>query len=274
MLTTPKVRCRLHFLPILTPICILGTFFITYCMSVTKGHVEIVFPFISYTAIHDPARSIFGQFVNIGALLLGANVYIRYLQMSKVLHLLSASKGFRRVNQASLWVGLISAFCFTMVANFQILEMRYVHYTGAGLAFILGLAYLWLQTSMTIRYNRWSCVAVAQLVISIATSIFLVIFICSKVIYKVQKHRGVGTKYDVLRGVYLTATTSEWLVAISIMVFVWTFVKDFSKLQLKPPSVRFSDPELALREYPQETQPEREVRRPIFIGNKTQASTV
>ncbi|GFS24066.1 DNA damage-regulated autophagy modulator protein 2 [Elysia marginata] len=271
MMLTTQLRKKLQYLPIITPIFILGTFFLTYCISVSHGHVEFVFPYISYTAVHTPARGIFAQFVNIGAILLAANVYIRYLQMSEVLHRLVATWGYRTTNKASLGVGLISAFGFTMVANFQTVEMRYVHYTGAGLAFLLGVAYLWLQTSMSIRYRRWSPVAISQLVISIITSIFLVICILDLVFSLLI------TDYyktcDSLRGVYLTSTFSEWLTAISILVFVFTFVRDFSTLELELPKVRLGDAEQAMREYNQEPQQELEVRKPIFKGN-LQASRV
>ncbi|GFO20957.1 DNA damage-regulated autophagy modulator protein 2 [Plakobranchus ocellatus] len=225
-----------------------------YGISVYHGHVEPDFPYISacissYTAVQAPERCVFAQLVNLGAFLLGANIYIRYLQMAEVLGLLNASSGVRRANRVSLILGWLSAFGLTMVANFQTVEMKAVHYTGAGLAFLLGMVYCWQQTYLSVRYSRWSLVAVCQLIHSIFLSICLIIFVISKTVFKVKEAQGHGTKLDTLRGVYLTSTVSEWLTAASIVTFVLTFYRDFSRVELKSPKVRFNDRDVVLQDY-------------------------
>lgn len=240
---------RLHYLPIFTAIFIISSFFLAYGISVYHGHVEPDFPYISYAAIQAPERCVFAQLINIGALMLAANIYIRYLQMSKVLDLLNATRSHRAVNKVSLVLGWISAFGLTMVANFQTVEMRPGHYTGAGLAFLLGTSYCWLQTSLSVRYCRWSLVAVTQLLNSIVLSVCLVIFTISKTTYKVRESQGHGTKWDTLRSVYLVSTISEWLTAASIVTFVLTFYRDFSRIELKSPTVRLNDRAVVLKDY-------------------------
>ncbi|KAK3706446.1 hypothetical protein RRG08_048014 [Elysia crispata] len=248
-LMTFLLKRRLHYLPIFTAIFIISSFFLAYGISVYHGHVEPDFPYISYAAIQAPERCVFAQLINIGAFLLAANIYIRYLQMSTVLDLLNGARRDRGINKCSLVLGWISAFGLTMVANFQTVEMRPGHYTGAGLAFLLGTSYCWLQTSLAVRYCRWSLVAVTQLINSVLLSVFLVIFTVSKTTYKVRESQGHGTKWDTLRSVYLVSTISEWLTAASIVTFVLTFYRDFSRIELKSPTVKINDRTVVLKDY-------------------------
>ncbi|KAK3706461.1 hypothetical protein RRG08_048029 [Elysia crispata] len=273
MVFARAVGQRLHYLPIISPVIILGTFIITYCISVSQGHVEVVFPYISYTAVHAPSSGIFGQLVNMGALLMAFVIYIRYLQMAKDLSLIEATWTYKTVNKVSLGVGWVSAFGFSMVANFETVEMRPLHYTGAGLAFFLGVAYVWLQTSLSLRYRRWTWVAIAQLTSSIVTTVGMIILMSSKIIYKIQQYQGLGTKNDVLREVYLTSTISEWLTAFSIVLYVLTFYRDFARIELNPPTVTVRDRQVVMKDYNIEVPQEPEVRRPIFKGH-TETSVV
>ncbi|GFR58256.1 DNA damage-regulated autophagy modulator protein 2 [Elysia marginata] len=250
------LRRRLHYLPIFTAVFIISAFFLSYGISVHQGHVEPDFPYIStclssYTAVQAPERCVFAQLVNLGAFLLAANIYIRYLQMSEVIDLLNGQKQTKCLNRFSLALGWISAFGLTMVANFQTVEMRAVHYTGAGLAFLLGMTYCWLQTSLSVRYCRWSPIAVAQLINSIFLSACLLILlvVVSKTTFKIKEARGEGTKWDSLRGVYLTSTISEWLTAASIVTFVLTFYRDFSRVELKSPRVKINDRDIVLQDF-------------------------
>ncbi|PVD33699.1 hypothetical protein C0Q70_04959 [Pomacea canaliculata] len=242
------LKKRIHWLPIITAIFIISAFFISYGVSVSQGHVEPDFPYISHTAILAPERCIFAQLVNIGAFLRdGANIYVRFLQQMEIFktsrfHHSSSSRNFnrrgRRLCIASLIVGWLSAFGLSMVANFQTNEMRPAHYTGAGLAFVLGLAYCWLQTTLSLRDGRRGCVACLQVLNSTLLSCCLVTFAVSKSIFKIREGKKHGTKEDVLRPVYLVSTVSEWLTALSIVFFVLTFYPSFKRISLLGPRVQ------------------------------------
>ncbi|XP_059139518.1 DNA damage-regulated autophagy modulator protein 2-like isoform X1 [Physella acuta] len=244
------LRRRIHYLPILTAFWIISSFFISYATAIIKGHVEIHdFPYISHTAIDAPERCIFAQLVNMGSLMLGVNVYIRYIQMIQLLKLLGAKRKHENINKASLVLGFISAFGLTIVANFQTIVMREVHYTGAVLAFFGGLVYCWMQTSLTLNYDKWSKVAIAQTANSIFLSVCLLLFFISKVVFKILEAQNKGTKWDALRGVYLVSTVSEWLTAVFIVTFVLTYYRDFSRINLKSPKIEFLDENRVLQDY-------------------------
>ncbi|KAK6972574.1 DNA damage-regulated autophagy modulator protein 1 [Biomphalaria glabrata] len=243
------LKRRLHILPIITFIVIVAGFFTSYSIAVYHGHAEADFPYISYTAIYAPERCIFSLIINLGAFLLAANIYIKYLEMKVAYRRINTVSRDRILNKIALITGFISAFGLSMVANFQTVDARVGHYIGAGLTFIGGIIYCWMQTALSIRYRRWSCIAVGQLVMSIVLSFSLVIFSVSKAIYKIQEAQGVGTKTDKLRVVYLISTISEWVTAVSLVSFVLTFFKDFRGLSLHLPKIEFTDYQKIAKDY-------------------------
>lgn len=237
------LRKRLYLLPIVTAIWIICSFFISYGIAVGYGHTEPDFPYISHTAIEAPERCVFGQLVNVGALMLGMNVLVRYLFLKEIFRQKKFDnvRGWQKANIVGIILGIISAFGISMVANFQTVVLRGPHYVGAGLAFGLGLIYCWLQTRITWRLREENIgsrkIAILQLINSIALTGFVIIFGISKTIYKVNEIQGNGTKYDSLRGVYLTSTISEWLLAISVLTYTLTYTWDFKSMILESPKV-------------------------------------
>ncbi|KAJ8299174.1 hypothetical protein KUTeg_023234 [Tegillarca granosa] len=201
------LRKRLYLLPIVTAIWIICSFFISYGIAVGYGHTEPDFPYISHTAIEAPERCVFGQLVNVGALM----QIFRQKKFDNV-------RGWQKANIVGIILGVISAFGISMVANFQTVVLRGPHYVGAGLAFGLGLIYCWLQTRITWRLREENIgnrkIAILQLINSIAL-----------------------TGFDSLRGVYLTSTISEWLLAISVLTYTLTYTWDFKSMILESPKV-------------------------------------
>ncbi|XP_062576376.1 DNA damage-regulated autophagy modulator protein 2-like isoform X3 [Saccostrea cucullata] len=243
------LRRRLYLLPLITALWIIMAFFISYGISIKSGSVKPNdFPYISYTAIEAPERCVFGQLINIGAVLLGMNVWVRYLFVKEIFlkRKVQDAARWQKVNIAGIILGFLSALGISMVANFQTVVQRGPHYVGAGLAFGLGLAYCWLQTRLSwkLRSEKYGnrTVAMYQLVNSIALSVFLLLFSITKIIYKVNEAKDlqkglVDTKFTSLRGVYLASTISEWLVATSVLTFALTFMWDFRALVMETPRV-------------------------------------
>ncbi|XP_053402214.1 DNA damage-regulated autophagy modulator protein 1-like isoform X1 [Mercenaria mercenaria] len=69
-----------HWLPIIITFYVPLSFFITYSIAVENKHVEPGFPYISYTGTTPPESCVFGQLLNIGAVLAGVIIYTRYRQ--------------------------------------------------------------------------------------------------------------------------------------------------------------------------------------------------
>ncbi|XP_055997249.1 DNA damage-regulated autophagy modulator protein 2-like isoform X1 [Ostrea edulis] len=243
------LRRRLYLLPLITALWIIMAFFISYGISIKSGSVKPEdFPYISYTAIEAPERCVFGQLINIGAVLLGMNVWVRYLFVKEIFQKRKVKDVtyWQKVNIAGIILGFLSALGISMVANFQTVVQRGPHYVGAGLAFGLGLAYCWLQTRLSwkLRSEKYGhrLVAVTQLINSTALTVFLILFSITKIIYKLNEAKDLkkglkDTKFTSLRGVYLASTISEWLVATSVLTFALTFIWDFRALVMETPRV-------------------------------------
>lgn len=238
------LKRRLWLLPILTSGWLFTSFWTSYAIAVSYNHTEADFPYISHTAIEAPERCVFGQMVNIGAVMLGMNVILRYLFVKRFLlcKQLLVTSCWYKVNLAGLVLGVLSAFGLSMVANFQTEVQRVPHYIGAFLAFGLGMAYCWFQTVLSYKihyaYNRKCILVGLQLLTSVIMSMFLVLFIASKIVFKAQEAAGKGTKWRGLRGIYMTSTIAEWLLALSVLTFTLTYSPTFKNMRVYDPNVQ------------------------------------
>ncbi|CAI9740690.1 Hypothetical predicted protein [Octopus vulgaris] len=232
----PRKKSMLRILPILTAAEIFASFLITYIIGVIKKDVDVFLPYISYTSVDEPQKSVFSQSLNIGALLLGFNAYIRFLQVKACYENLSPNEN--RLNKAGLVLGLISAFGLSMVGNFHARYAKVPHYFGAFLAFAIGSAYCWVQNFLTGK-DTSVCIKRVRFVVSVLVSILLVTFIITVIYYKRNKYQ--GSKYTVHKGVYLTSTCSEWLLALMILIYVGTFFHDFRHVQFKFPTTIYKE---------------------------------
>ncbi|KAK2189395.1 hypothetical protein NP493_107g00017 [Ridgeia piscesae] len=135
----------LHWFPLAVFILLPGTFLLTYAIAVWLQHVEADFPYISDTGTQPPESCIFGQLLNIAAVIAGITVYIRYRQIEYHAH----GVHMKRSNKATLVMGLMSSLGISMVGNFQETEILPLHVTGAMLAFGVSTVYCWVQTVMS-----------------------------------------------------------------------------------------------------------------------------
>lgn len=240
---------QLWLLPIITALWLFSSFWISYGIAVSYNHTEAVFPYISHTAIEAPERCVFGQLVNIGAVMLAMNVILRYLYVKKrfLRAMLPGSSRWYHINLAALFLGLGSAFGLSMVANFQTEVQRGPHYVGAFLAFGGGTVFCWFHACISFKlvYRLGSSTSKPmarlmvqiQLLNSLIMSALLVLFVTTKITYKAQKRAGMGTKWGELRGVYLTSTFTEWLLAFAFLTYTLTYAPDFKQMRVDDPKI-------------------------------------
>lgn len=238
------LKRRLWLLPILTAGWLFSSFWISYGIAVSYNHTEADFPYISHTAIEAPERCVFGQMVNIGAVMLGLNVILRYLFVKNLLILKKTppTNGWFKINLVGIFLGILSAFGLSMVANFQTGgSQRAPHYFGAGLAFFLGGIYCWIQTALSykvlFKFRRERLLMILQIVNSVILTLMLFLFVSTKLVYKLRHAKGLGTKWGALRGVYLTSTITEWLLALSVLTFTLTFAPNFKNMRVDDPRI-------------------------------------
>ena len=92
------------------------------------------------------------------------------------------------INWISLWVGCISAFGLSIVANFQETNVFRVHMTGAMMCFGFGVVYAWLQTVMSFKMiphvNSHRVAIVRLLLAMIMTVTFMTSSVCGPMAFK------------------------------------------------------------------------------------------
>nr|XP_022342614.1 DNA damage-regulated autophagy modulator protein 1-like isoform X2 [Crassostrea virginica] len=232
-------------LPIITLVWLILSMGTTYGIAVALNHTFPDFPYISYTGVEVPERGIFTFSIAVTAIMLAANAEMRFLFVKEIFREKEMNKRWKDTNTAGLILGLISSFGLLLVGCFQVDVMKPPHYFGAFLCFVVAIVYLWLQTVITWKLRHvaqkqndgkvWRAIRlfvwIFQILNSAASTILLILFSVSKTIYKLQRKADMGTKWDTLRDVFLLSTSTEWLLAFSIMVYVLTFIPGFKRLR-------------------------------------------
>ncbi|XP_005413394.1 PREDICTED: transmembrane protein 150B isoform X2 [Chinchilla lanigera] len=93
---------------------------------------------------YPPQSCIFSQVLNVGAALAAWICVVRY-------HQLRDWGVGRRLNQLTLWFGLICVLGTSIVGNFQEKNQKPTHLVGAFFAFVSGNIYFWLQLVLSWR---------------------------------------------------------------------------------------------------------------------------
>lgn len=109
--------------------------------------------FLNLFSFHDITMAEFKFWMNFFPVVMV--IYIRYRQIDKYYRSYALPSTVVKHNKIALWIGYLSCFGLSLVANFQETNVIIVHLTGAFLCFGLGTVYIWLQVSM---YIMLACV--------------------------------------------------------------------------------------------------------------------
>jgi len=235
-----KMRSSLCWLPILLALFTAIAFTSSYVISVLRGDVNALWPYISDTGTDPPESCIFGQFLNFTAMMAMATMYVRY---KLVQAFNNHDIPLRRLNQIALFFGACSSLGVSLVANFQEKNVISVHIIGAMMAFVLGTVYCFIQTGITKKmhpmYNSLS-IWVWRLIISLVGMVSL---ICTGIFGAVATYEAGPNKtaFDNLKwnstepgyDAHIASTVSEWFIGIAFVAFFLTYIKDFQKITMK-----------------------------------------
>ncbi|XP_060577473.1 DNA damage-regulated autophagy modulator protein 1-like [Ruditapes philippinarum] len=231
-----------HWLPIILAIYLPVSFIITYSIAVGNDHVKPGFPYISDTGTKPPESCVFGQLVNMGAVLGGIIIYIRYKQILK------QTTVVKTLNRASFFIGLLSIFGVSLVGNFEQTSVVVVHLIGAFLAFAVGFVYIILQTIISFkstdleRPGNTPFIRKLRIVLCVVDAIFLILLgVAPQVAHSMGPGPG-KSKFqwspdDPGYAEHLVATISEWLVAFITVIYFATFYAEFRHFKLEAPKV-------------------------------------
>ncbi|XP_073993540.1 DNA damage-regulated autophagy modulator protein 2 [Rhodnius prolixus] len=233
----------IHFLPLLLFILFPFTFLGTYIAAVLQGHVEPNFPYISDAATYSPESCVFGQFINIGAVLLCILIYVRYCEICQYYELYSISNRVIQLNKLGLWLGIFSCLGLSIVANFQETNVKYVHYFGATLCFGLGTAYFWIQAMCSYHMHSLAnslMVAHFRVGLAMVCTVFFFIAAVAGLLSHLEFHGETPAKWYPKDGgweLHVISTASEWVVAICFCFYILTFYSEFSLISFSHPQI-------------------------------------
>ncbi|XP_064602061.1 DNA damage-regulated autophagy modulator protein 1-like isoform X1 [Liolophura sinensis] len=234
---------KLWLFPVAVFVFIPLTFIISYIIAVCAGHVAPGFPYISDTGTEPPESCIFGQMLNIGAVLAGITLYIRYRDVEENLKIRDITQRscvhLSCLNNIGFVLGICSALGASIVANFQETKVLVVHLIGAFMTFGLGSIYCWCQTYITYKLCGASLkIANLRLGICVTNTVFFIILVVSTPV-AMGKFSGFDPKYwqqdEGGFAEHIVSTVSEWAMALAMMVYFLTFVKEFRNFGMRCP---------------------------------------
>lgn len=98
---------RIYLFPIAVFLLFQVTFICTYIAAILQGHVVPDVPYISDAATYSPESCVFGQLINIGAVLLGIVIYIRFRQIERIIqHHQNLIPIVKTWNDIGFWFGM------------------------------------------------------------------------------------------------------------------------------------------------------------------------
>lgn len=246
------LRACLWTIPVFTFLWSVPAFFITYGISQALNHTSNVFPYISKTGTKVPEKGLFSLAIFVCSIALALNAEIRFqyvrLMMTQMSLTPAEKSRWITLNKLSLAMGLVACFGLVFVASFQVDTLPVPHYMGAFATFGLSLVCCWIHAAITYklykeeRKSGLRYTFIVQIIISLVITISFLTFIISFASYRYQKSKGKGTKENELRDVFQSASGSEWVLAITTISFVLTFIPGFRTIEFDGFSVKFKPP--------------------------------
>ncbi|XP_075226629.1 DNA damage-regulated autophagy modulator protein 2 [Lycorma delicatula] len=245
---------NLHFIPVALFIIIPMTFIGTYIVAVWEGHVEPYVPYISDVGTKTPESCVFGQIINMCAVLLSVSVYIRYCHIYQYCLEHTFSPKVQSLNNAGVYAGLISCFGLSLVANFQETNVFVVHVIGAFMCFGVGTVYFWIQAVCSYHMQPVAnTIGVARLraVIAVICSVVFVIMASCGVTAHLQFHGSDPRKWYPKDGgwvFHVISSVSEWIMALCFCTFILSFSHEFRDVILLHPQLQLCRDHLLIQD--------------------------
>lgn len=220
------------------------TFIGTYIAAIIQGHVVPKVPYISDAATYSPESCVFGQLINIGCVLLGIVVYIRYRQVEQLIfHHLELVATSYKINWIALWLGIGSCLGCSIVANFQETNVRIVHFVGAFTCFGLGTIYFWFQAVITYYIHPFvGSLRLAHFRIGLAAlcTIFFMVVAVTGIISHILFNGEDPRKWYPSDGgweYHVASSISEWIVSMIFCTYILSFTDEFKLITFDHPAI-------------------------------------
>ncbi|KAB0801644.1 hypothetical protein PPYR_03830 [Photinus pyralis] len=246
-----KIQFKLNHWPILTFSWFVLTFIVSYVWALCNDHIYPLFPYISDTGALSPESCMFGQMMNIGAVMITVCHYTRYRQI-RFLNDVENSTFVHKLNKCGLYVGAVGCLGISMVGNFQESQFLTLHLVGAVMVFCCGSLVLCIQTAITFKlrsaYIKYPEFGISNKVIYFR--VFLTVWIhvlqTSTVVFSILAFLLYNNTAEMSFAKYLhwseedggyyfrlVATFSEYGVVLAYLSYLLTMGREFKALEFK-----------------------------------------
>jgi DNA damage-regulated autophagy modulator protein 2 len=143
-----------------------------------------------------------------------------------------------------MYIGFISAYGISIVANFQETNVRPMHYVGAFTAFGMGTLYFWYQTIISMQLEPFVTVKRAYyraILSGFCTIFFVVVAVCGVISHIEFKGSDPRHWYPSDGGWrwHVASSISEWIVATIFCFYILSFADEFRYINFDHPEVIF-----------------------------------
>lgn len=235
---------KVYLLPVVVFLLFQITFIGTYIAAILEGHVVPAVPYISDAATYSPESCVFGQLVNMGSVLLGLTIYVRYRQVLELYgHHPDLGENILKYNKIAAVFGIASCIGISIVGNFQETNVRIVHFIGAFICFGSGTMYFWGQAFISYMIQPFSGTklkAHLRLAMAVACTIFFILLSITGVISHILFNGSDPRKWYPSDGgwhYHVTSSISEWIVATIFCFYILTFSHEFRDVHLDHPQM-------------------------------------
>ncbi|KAK5650452.1 hypothetical protein RI129_001481 [Pyrocoelia pectoralis] len=205
------------------------TFLVSYIIAVYDGHVYPLLPYISDTGTLSPESCIFGQMMNIGAVITMMAIYLRYRQVKLVLDA-EDMKAMSILNTLSLYSGVVACLGISFVGNFQETNFLSLHLIGAGTVVLNGIFICTIHQHLDFDISKRMCyIRVFFTILTIILATLCLIFSIISILMHGQKKSKENRGYRYR----LVATFCEYAVIMLPLCFLATLKAEFRLLQFE-----------------------------------------
>lgn len=235
---------KVYLLPVTVFLLFQITFICTYIAAILEGHVVPAVPYISDAATYSPESCVFGQLINLGSVLLGLTIYVRYRQVLELFgYHPDLGEQLLKLNKISVWFGIASCVGISFVANFQETNVRIVHFFGAFCCFGFGTLYFWMQSLISYILQPIAGTklkAHLRIAMSVACTVLFVLLAVTGVISHILFKGTDPRKWYPSDGgwhYHVASSISEWIVATIFSFYILSFTDEFRDVHLGHPQM-------------------------------------
>ncbi|XP_038053159.1 DNA damage-regulated autophagy modulator protein 2-like [Patiria miniata] len=216
---------------------------VPYIIAVRSNHVYYLLPWVSDTGALQPESCVFGQMLNVGSILVGATMYLRYRQIVQQSNVISSK--VLKWNSLSVIPGSLAVLGLSILANFQE-DLHHpeslqnaIHAGGAVTCFVFGVVYGYFHSriSYALSTEFWSrAMAVLRFTLTALTGIFLVITLgLASVAF--EEFNGTFAEHMQWRpedkgyDIHIISAIAEYLMSLTYVIFILTYYDELRTIK-------------------------------------------